>query len=413
MIHSRGRDTVRVTKVKGHAEDVDVQQGRVRLLDKQGNAEADQAADLGRRHQSEVLIDARRRLLGARSHWYPVMTDLHRFMIAVARVSVNHDGKGGTAPDPLVWDQGSRPKVRKLAIRVNVDLASLPGPTGFLNNSWIQVDARPIIGVDIAAWPCSVGILVWFTSFLGTLHWPSGSADLGHFGISFLEILILFEQWAGHRLLSEKVTRPHVRAGRSILLPSVPVSEGKEIRHGCQFPSSLVRALAKLPGGLGRFLPCSLGSHMSRLRHLGWNQCSHGLTSRPFESCHHQCLKAVCGILGYPEGSASELLDGTLKLRHCTEVFSMRLPPWSLPKVGNGVGKRHVITTGRLPDAGSTVGKRVRLTRKTRPGASSDIIPDPGHSSPRRWKKLRPPSSEGVGGEVGEPRNLFPRLGVG
>ena len=35
-------------------------------------------------------------------------------MIAVARVSVNHDGKGGTAPDPLVWDQGSRPKVRKL-----------------------------------------------------------------------------------------------------------------------------------------------------------------------------------------------------------------------------------------------------------------------------------------------------------
>ena len=49
-------------------------------------------------------------------------------MIAVARVSVNHDGRSGTAPDPLVWDQGSRPKVRKLAIRVNVDLASLPGP---------------------------------------------------------------------------------------------------------------------------------------------------------------------------------------------------------------------------------------------------------------------------------------------
>ena len=51
-------------------------------------------------------------------------------MIAIARVSVNHDGKGGTAPDPLVWDQGSRPKVGKLHIRVNVDLASLPGPPG-------------------------------------------------------------------------------------------------------------------------------------------------------------------------------------------------------------------------------------------------------------------------------------------
>ena len=124
-----------------------------------------------------------------------------------------------------------------------------------------------------------------------------------------MELLILFEQWAGHRLLSEKVTRPHVRAGRPILFPSVPVSEGIEIRHGCQFLSSLIRALAKLPGGLGRFMPCSLGSHMSRLRHVGWNQCSHGLNSRPLESCHHQCLKALCGFLGYPKGSALELLS--------------------------------------------------------------------------------------------------------
>ena len=110
MISTRGRETVRVTKVKGHAENVDVQQGRVRLADQQGNAEADAAADSGRRHQSEVLINARRRLLQARSHWYPLMLDLHRFMIAVARVSVNHDGRGGTAPDPLVWDQGEQAK---------------------------------------------------------------------------------------------------------------------------------------------------------------------------------------------------------------------------------------------------------------------------------------------------------------
>ena len=53
------------------------------------------------------------------------------------------------------------------------------------------------------------------------------------------------------------MTRPHVRAGRPILLPSVPVSEGIKIRHGCQFLSSLVRALAKLPGGLGGF--CLVG----------------------------------------------------------------------------------------------------------------------------------------------------------
>ena len=65
MIRTRGRETVRVTEVKGHAEnidveghaeDVDIQQGRVRLEGQVGNAEADTAADLGRRHQSEVLI---------------------------------------------------------------------------------------------------------------------------------------------------------------------------------------------------------------------------------------------------------------------------------------------------------------------------------------------------------------------
>ena len=84
LIRVRGRVTVRVTKVKGHAEDVDVQQGRVRLLDPQENAEADTAADLARRHQSEVLIDARRRLLKVCGYWYPIMLDMQRFMIAVA-----------------------------------------------------------------------------------------------------------------------------------------------------------------------------------------------------------------------------------------------------------------------------------------------------------------------------------------
>ena len=93
--HMSGRETVRVTKVNGHATVADVEQGRVRLEDQLGNAEADTAADLGRRHQSELLMDARRSLLKVRTHWYPVMQKLHRFMIAVSRVAVNRDGKGG------------------------------------------------------------------------------------------------------------------------------------------------------------------------------------------------------------------------------------------------------------------------------------------------------------------------------
>ena len=48
---------------------------------------------------------------------------------------------------------------------------------------------------------------------------------MGHLGGSYPEVLTLFEQWAGHRLLSEKVSRPHVRANRSMLISSVPVSD--------------------------------------------------------------------------------------------------------------------------------------------------------------------------------------------
>ena len=316
-------------------------------------------------------------------------------MIAVARVSVNHDGRGGTAPDPLIWDQGGRRKVRKTDIRVNVDLAS-PWPSWLLGwaGSWI------ISGADVAAWPCSVGILCKFTASFGTLHWPVGSEDMGHFGVSFLELLILFEQWAGHRLLSKKVTRPHARANRLIFLPSVPVSEGIEIRHGCQFISSLVRALAKLPGGIGRFLPCRVGSHMSRLRHLGL-KISVLMGSR-LDPWNPVIISTSRLFVGFG-------VSQTISFRHCTTIFTMRFPPppssshsplpslhglYSLPRVGNGGGKRWFVTLGHLLDHRSNVVERVRLTRKTRPGASSHVIPDPGHPTPRRWKRLRPPSSE-------------------
>ena len=156
-------------------------------------------------------------------------------MIAVSRVAVNHDGRGGSATDPLVWDQGSKRKQRKTDIRVNVNLTSLPGPPGFLNGTWVQVHGGCITGADVAAWPYSVSTLCKFTAFLGSLQCPVGAEDLRHFGVSFLEVLILFEQWVGHQLLSERVTRPHVRANRPISISSVPVSEGTEIRQGCQF----------------------------------------------------------------------------------------------------------------------------------------------------------------------------------
>ena len=85
-----------------------------------------------------------------------------------------------------------------------------------------------------------------------------------------------------------------------------------------------------------------------------------------------------------------ELLDGTLKLRHCTTLFTMRFPPWSLPRVGNGGGKRQCITPGLPTEAGGNLGNKVRLTKKARPGVFSRSNPDPGHPTPRRGKDCAP-----------------------
>ena len=144
-------------------------------MDQQGNAEGDTAADLGRCHQSEVLIDARRRLLQARSYWYPIMLDLHRFMIAVARVTVNHDGRGGTAPDP------SEIRVASLILGLMlflllflVLLASWVGPGfRFMVVTFMVLILLP--GHTVLAFSFLI------TAFLGTLHWPMGSEDVGHF----------------------------------------------------------------------------------------------------------------------------------------------------------------------------------------------------------------------------------------
>ena len=105
-----------------------------------------------------------------------------------------------------------------------------------------------------------------FFPFLGTSHWFVDSVDLGHHRTSYFELLILFEQWVGHLLFSEKVVRPHERVHRPISISPTPVTEGIEIRQGCRFISCLIRALGKLLGGMGGFLPCAVGRHFSWLR---------------------------------------------------------------------------------------------------------------------------------------------------
>ena len=88
MIDLRSSNTVRITKVKGHADEDMVADGRVRMLDRLGNNAADEAADFGRRRVSPAVIDARRNLSGVCSRWYPVVLGLHRFFIAISRAVV-------------------------------------------------------------------------------------------------------------------------------------------------------------------------------------------------------------------------------------------------------------------------------------------------------------------------------------
>ena len=159
MLQLRGLDTVKISKVKGHADDGMVLGGRVRDLDRLGNNAADEAADFGRRRVPFHVIDARRNLVGVCNRWYPVVRHLHRFFVAIARTVVNHDDGGGTAPDPLVWSAGSLPK-RPRVLHAVRDFAFLPGPVGIWDGDWVSFGVSGITAEDVGVWPYSVSLLV-------------------------------------------------------------------------------------------------------------------------------------------------------------------------------------------------------------------------------------------------------------
>ena len=61
-----------------------------------------------------------------------------------------------------------------------------------------------------------------------------------------------------------------------------------------------MRSLCLLPGGLGRFVPCSIGANHCRLRHIGWEKCGHGLTSRPRESASAHFSDELLALFSVP-----------------------------------------------------------------------------------------------------------------
>ena len=69
--------------------------------------------------------------------------------------------------------------------------------------------------------------------------------------------------------------------------------------------------------------------------------------------------------------SASELLDGTLKLRHCTSFFVLFLG-WSLPEVGNGSGQRSGLPGRLVPEHWYTT---IQIQGIQRRGDGKDCAP--------------------------------------
>ena len=164
--------------------------------------------------------------------------------------------------------------------------------------------------------------------------------------------------------------------------------------------------------GFGVFFPCDIGANHCRLRHIGWERCGHGLTSRPRESASEDFFNRLLVLFGYPDGSAAALLAGVLLLRYCSARFACKLPTWRLPDRGHvcdlvteGVDGARVlrddgISRDLFPHSVGRAGgffenrvlggfKRIRLNRKTPAHLARFGNLEGLQSRSRVWKRLR------------------------
>ena len=124
--------------------------------------------------------------------------------------------------------------------------------------------------------------------FLATLHWPKGVADLGKFGISYLELLVMFEQKAGHRVTCERVFRPHLRACRPLIF-----FEQFPCQHWQRNSPKGVSSSTGCSGLWDTSPVVSPGLFPAGSFPQGWGQCGHDLASRPRERCDMSVIHAV------------------------------------------------------------------------------------------------------------------------
>ena len=161
MLRLRGLDTVRISEVKGHADQGMVLDGRVRDLDRLGDDAADFWVVGGLATLSLMLVVI---CLGFGMVLHLIL-QYGLLMPSPRGVGwFTRFGTGHSCPCHLV--SGARIGLMCLLLLFFAE--------------------------DVAHWPYSTCLLVKWVTFSGTLHWPAGGFDLGVGGISYVELLILY-----------------------------------------------------------------------------------------------------------------------------------------------------------------------------------------------------------------------------
>ena len=235
-------------------------------------------------------------------------------LLHVGSGALGHDG---SAPHFFVLDKCKKSKRRRV-LQADREFAQAPDLWGHGSVGWsnILVDAA-----DVALWLCLAGVLVELCAFLSSLHWPTVVDDLGVSCVSCVELFVLYERWAGGRL----VLQPAVPSGQEEWAPNVGVGCSGWTEHRCLTFLETLRVWVSYLVGLGRFIPCRTGAHHCRLRALGWVLCGHGLTSSPRKMLVLDFWMLLV-LLGYPADSGRALVAGILSMRYCQVSFAPRTP---------------------------------------------------------------------------------------
>ena len=90
------------------------------------------------------------------------------------------------------------------------------GPDYLWDSQWVGVHPNVIIDADVAAGPFSVSVVVKSVAFLDAPHCPAHAGNRGGGGVSNVDLFfkkVLYELWAGERLVLEKAIPRYRREG--------------------------------------------------------------------------------------------------------------------------------------------------------------------------------------------------------